>query len=64
MIGLLQLVHAWVMLGPSWLPCPAAVAAIDATIMEDATSPGMSVYGMSGMQLWNVPMPVRQYLAA
>lgn len=42
-MGLLQLVQAWVMLGPSWLPCPAAVAAMDATMMEEATSPGTSV---------------------
>lgn len=41
--GLLQLVQAWVMLGRSWLPCPAAVAAIDATMIEEATSPGMRV---------------------
>lgn len=42
-MGLLQLVQAWVMLGLSWLPCPTAVAAIDATMMEEATSPGISV---------------------
>ena len=60
-MGLLQLVQAWVMLGPSWLPCPAAVAAIEATMMDDATSPGMSVYGMPGLRLWNVPMPVMQH---
>ena len=42
-IGLLQLVQDWVMLGPFWLPCPAAVAAMDATITEEATSPGTSV---------------------
>ena len=41
--GLLQLVQAWVMLGLSWEPCPAAVAAMDATMTEDATSPGTRV---------------------
>lgn len=42
-MGLLQLVQAWVMLGLSWVTCPATVAAIDARMMEEATSPGMRV---------------------
>ena len=50
-MGLLQLVHEWVMSGLSWEPCPAAVAAIDATIMEEATSPGIRVKGRSASQL-------------
>ena len=45
------------MLGLSREPCPAAVEAILATMMDDATSPGTRVYGMSGVRLWKVPMP-------
>ena len=41
--GLLQLVHEWVMLGLSWEPCPAAVAAMEANMMEEAMSPGIRV---------------------
>lgn len=41
--GLLQLVQAWVMLGLSWEPCPAAVDAIEAIMTEEATSPGTRV---------------------
>ena len=47
-MGLLQLVHEWVMLGLSWRPWPAAVEAIEASMMEAATSPGIKVYGSSG----------------
>ena len=42
-MGLLQLVQDWVMLGLSWEPCPAAVEAMEATMTDEATSPGMSV---------------------
>lgn len=41
--GLLQLVHAWVMLGTSGCTCPATVAAMDARMIDDATSPGIRV---------------------
>lgn len=42
-IGLLQLVHEWVMLGLLSDPCPAVVEAMDASMMEEATSPGTKV---------------------
>lgn len=45
------------MLGLVWEPCPAAVAAIDATMMDVAMSPGTKWCVISGSRLCIVPTP-------